>query len=315
MGGVRGRIPQWTARRLRALDARCGSSRLRSRGIPPHAVGLSVPEYSAKASEETPATSLRRAITLAVVLVCGVAFSSAVALVVRRQERERFENDFERQAQIEWRAMQVAVRDYEECLHTLRDLFDSSDEVNAGEFRRTSADLRARHPGLEMLAWLPRVGQERRAAFEEAASREDGTRFFIHEGGDVDAIEPPTPSPERVEYLPVQFCEPIKGNDAQFGFDHLHGPYQATIVRSIETGEMSATQRVSIGPGSDSEPGWAFGLPVFVGEGVPQNAGERRSRLRGILAGVVPFSRLLANTIQELPQSNEIGRASCRERV
>ena len=115
------------------------------------------------------------------VLVCGIVFSSAVAIFVRHQERARFEGDFDRQAQIQWRAMQVAILEYEECLHTLRDLFDSSDEVNAGEFRKTSADLRTRHAGLEMLAWLPRVAREGRAAFEADAVRRDGTRFFIHE--------------------------------------------------------------------------------------------------------------------------------------
>ena len=99
----------------------------------------------------------------------------------------------------------------------------------------------------------------------------------------------------------MQFCEPMEGNEPEFGFDHLRGPYQGTLLRSIETGEVSATQRVSIGRDAGSEPGWAFALPVFFGEAAPQNAGERRSRLRGILAGVVPFSSLLANTVQKLP--------------
>ena len=85
---------------------------------------MSLPEISATASEETPATSFRRALPLALVLVCGIAFSAAVALVVRNQERERFAEEFNREVQIQGRAMQVTIREYEECLYTLRDLFD-----------------------------------------------------------------------------------------------------------------------------------------------------------------------------------------------
>ena len=149
-----------------------------------------------------PATSFRRALPLAMVLVCGVAFSAAVALVVRNQERERFVEDFNREAQIQGRSMQVTIREYEECLYTLRVLFDSSDEVNADEFRRASADLRTRHSGIELLAWVPRVRREERAAFEAGAVRPDGARFFIHDGGRTDA---PVPSADREEYLPIQF--------------------------------------------------------------------------------------------------------------
>ena len=118
---------------------------------------MSVSDISAPAKKEAPVTSFRRATSLALVLVLGLAFSGAVAVVVRNQERERFEEDFDRQTQIQSRAMEVAIREYEECLFTLRDLFLSSDEVRAEEFRRTSEDLRSRHPGLELLVWLPRI--------------------------------------------------------------------------------------------------------------------------------------------------------------
>ena len=171
---------------------------------------MSLPDTSAREKAETPATRLRRAIPLAAVLVCGVAFSSIVAIVVRNQERAEFENDFERQAQIHWRAIGVAIQQYEECLHTLRNLFDASEGVNADEFRRAAEDLRARHPGLELLAWLPRVTRDERAAFEAAAVRPDGTRFFIHEAASTD------PAQEREEYLPMHFCEPSLGNSRLF---------------------------------------------------------------------------------------------------
>ena len=270
----------------------------------PHVVRLSLPEISAPAREETPATSLRRALPLAIVLVCGVAFSAAVALVVRNQERERFEEEFNREAQTQWRSMQVAIREYKECLHTLRDLFDSSEDVSADEFRRTSSDLRARHSGIELLAWLPQVRREERAAFEAGAVRPDGVRYFIHDGEQIGSTMPPVPSPDRGEYLPIQFCEPATGNQKLFGFDQLRGPYVRTVQRAIEGGEISATQRVKLGEDYGEEPGWAFSLPVYSGRAIPPSSEARQSRFRGILASAMPFSSLIARTIQKTPSGN-----------
>ncbi len=266
---------------------------------------MSVSEIYPHAKEEAPATPLRRAIPLALVLVCGLAFSGAVAVVVRNQERERFEADFDQQTQIQSRAMKVAIREYEECLYTLRDLFNSSENVLASEFRRTSSDLRTRHPGLELLVWLKRVKREERAAFEASANREDGTKFPIQESiaeGSGDA-PPPDPAPERDEYLPVQYCDPVGGNERMFGFDHLRGPYRDVIARAIESGAPTATQRVALGEGAGAEPGWGFALPVYDGDSEPVNVGERRSRLRGILAGAVPFRHLLNETLIEMPSN------------
>ena len=74
---------------------------------------MSLSEISAQASEEkAPATSLWRTLPLAMVIVCGLAFSGAAALVVRKQERERFVEDFDRQAQIQCSAMRVVIREY-----------------------------------------------------------------------------------------------------------------------------------------------------------------------------------------------------------
>ena len=271
--------------------------------LPPHDHLVSVSEISAPAKKEAPATSLRRAIPLATVLVLGLAFSCAVAWVVRNQERQRFEEDFDRQTQIQSRAMEVAIREYEECLFTLRDLFLSSDEVRSEEFRRTSADLRARHPGLELVLWMPRIAKEQRAAFEAAPNREDGTKFPIHENADPEKGRPPVPSPEHEEYLPVQYCDPVKGNEAMFGFDHFRGPFQRTIERAVESGETSATRRLMLNEGNGEEAGWGFTLPVYQGDPAPENAGERKNRLRGVLAGAVPFSDLLKNTVLKMPSN------------
>ena len=236
--------------------------------------------------------------------MCGLVFSGVVAKVVRDQERERFESEFERQAQIQTRAMEVAVHGFEECLFALRVLFDSSDDVRVEEFRRAAADLRARHPGIELLAWMPRVAREERAAFEAGAMREDGTKFFIHENAEGSATDALAPVPVGDEYLPVQYCDPMRGNEAIFGSDQFRGPYRETNVRSIESGDVAATQRVTLGENEGAEPGWAFALAVYRGDPAPQTAEERRSRLRGVLAAAVPFSDLLANTVEKMPKNS-----------
>ena len=260
---------------------------------------MSPPEISAPAREEAPATPL----PLALLIAGGLALSIAAALFVRDQERQKFEAEFEQQTQIQSRAMKVAIRQYEECLFTLRDLFNSSKEVLASEFRRTSVDLRTRHPGLELLVWVQRVKREERAAFEAADNREDGRKFTIQETfaeGSGDDPRPP-PAPERDEYLPVQYCDPVRGNQKMFGFDHLRGPYRETLARAVESGAVAATQRVALQTRAGADPGWGFALAVYEGDTEPQDAAARQSRLRGILAGAVPFRELLKDTVAGMP--------------
>ena len=265
---------------------------------------MSFPENAARAREEAPATSLRRAIPLVVVLVCGLAFSSAVAIVVRNQERERFESEFDRQAQIQWRSLQVAIRGFEECLFSLRVLFDSSDEVTAGEFHRAAADLRTRHPGLELLTWMPRVARDERAAFEAAAAREDGTRFAIHEVAEGSETGSLMPVPESVDYLPILYCDPMSGNEALFGSDQFRGLYRETILRTVGSGGVSATQELTLGENEGAEPGWGFALAVYRGDTAPETEDERRDKLAGVLAGAVLFSDLLAITVGKMPANS-----------
>lgn len=265
---------------------------------------MSFSDRSATPREETPATSLRRAIPLALVLACGVAFSAVAALVVRNQEIDRYEGDFERHAQIEWRSIQVAIREYEECLHSLRDLFDSSDHVTPGEFRRASLDLRTRHPGIELVAWLPRVRGVDRVTFENRAVRPDGIRFPIHDGARAGSLGPPVPAPAREEYLPVEFIEPMSGYENLFGLDFLRPPYLQTITRAIDSDDVSATRSIALGRAGSTDPGWACALPVFVGEGEPTSVDERRQRLRGILAGAISFRQLLTNSVGQVSGSN-----------
>ena len=119
-----------------------------------------------------------RNLTLACIVSLGVAFSLIAFFLTRGAERDRVEQEFDWRTRVHLQALRTNVERFEECLYTLRDLFQSNARVDYAEFQRTALDLRRRHRGVQQLQWVPVVRAQDRAEFEALARK---TVFPSHE--------------------------------------------------------------------------------------------------------------------------------------
>ncbi len=268
------------------------------RGVSEQAVGT-VTTPAVRESNPLP-PRVRRATVLALIWVGGVALSTAAFYFVWHCERMRVEQEFEWRARSQAEALRGSLLDHDEVLFTMRNLYDSSENVTADEFRRTAADLRARHPGIHLLQWMPHVRHADRADFEAAAQREFQRPYFIHHHEALDA--PTEPAGESADYLPMLYAEPVEGNRVALGCDAFQGPHQRAITRTLETGTMAATRRVALREPTETEFGWAVFMPVYEGGVLPPTAEERRAKLRGMLQAEYRLSTLITTNFQDAPE-------------
>ncbi len=242
---------------------------------------------------------VRRSMVIASIWLGGVALSCAVFAYVWRTEEARTRQEFEWRAHSQAQALRDTLLDHDEVIFTMWNLYDSSEEVTADEFRRTAADLRARHPGVHSLQWLPYVRQEQRAEFEARVREGLQKPFFInrqHEPG-----SPLEPAPVSDGYAPALYTEPIENLRSALGSDFLHGLHRREIELAIDSAKRVATPRVPLYGSENGEPGWLVFMPVYAADSTPPTVEERRAKLLGVLLGEFRFSALMDSDLLGLP--------------
>ncbi len=246
---------------------------------------------------DVPSVPTMRIFPQACILLLGVGLSLIAFFLIRHTERERTEQEFAWRTRSHLERLRVNLERSDECLYTLRDLFQSSGDVTYAEFRRTSEDLRRRHAGIQQLEWVPRIKAESRAAFEAAARQKVFPAYEILERDPRhNAI---VRSAEYEDYAAVMYVDPQEGNEASLGYDAYRGTHQQVLFRARDTGTISATRRIALREPTGKEYGWASFLPVYTKGAEPATVDERRQRLVGYVSGAFRLTDWVANSFTE----------------
>src|SRR3989338_3756385 len=150
------------------------------------------------------------------VLCVGVGLSVAAFFIEQRWEQGRLEDEFERRTSPIALVIERGLDRNLEMLRSVRNFYGSSREGERGEFRSFVFGMLTNHPELQAVAWVPRVGDSERAAYEEAARQEGFLDFQIAE---LNSQGEMVRASAREEHFPVYFVEPYQWNERAFGFD------------------------------------------------------------------------------------------------
>ncbi|EDY20647.1 multi-sensor hybrid histidine kinase [Chthoniobacter flavus Ellin428] len=241
-----------------------------------------------------------RILTLGCIVLLGMSCALVAFFLTRNSERERAEQEFAWRTRRHLEALRVNLERSEECLYTLRDLFQSTGGVSYSEFQRTAQDLRRRHQGVQQLQWVPRIKAEDRATFEAFARSTVSPTFEIIEGDEEHHVN--VRAAPRAEYAPVMYVDPKSGNEASFGIDSYRGTHQQTIFHARDTGTIAATRRILL-RGKTTEYGWACFLPLYAKGPGPTTTEARRERLLGYIVGTFRLTDWIASSFPETKSS------------
>jgi PAS domain S-box-containing protein len=208
--------------------------------------------------------------------------------LVTNREEERLRSRFEEHLTNEAYELERDLHLFVEALHSLKALYDSSDEVTRQEFATFCGGVLERHPEIQALEWVEWVRGEEREAYERRVRRDGPAHFRITER---DPSGHMVPAARRADYYPVLFAEPLAGNECAIGFDlGSTADRKAALDRSVATGGVVMTDPLELVQEIGSS--WSVLLVLAVRESV-----DPLSRARGFATLVIRIEDLLGRTL------------------
>jgi len=245
---------------------------------------------------------LRRYRHVALIICVALVLTVIFFYVVRRQEQDRTQSEFERQANAYVAAIQKGIERNLEVLESIGGLFAASAVVERQDFRAFVNGPLSRHQEIQALSWNQRVRDSDRASYEAAIQNGGFPSFQITERKDQGQMQR---AERRAEYISVTYIEPLKGNEAAVGFDVASNPTRLkALERSRETGEMVATARITLVQETEEQFGVLILKPVYK-SGTPHETVEhRRQNLTGFAVGVFRIGDMVEVSLKDLPKGS-----------
>lgn len=233
-------------------------------------------------------SSLRPHIPWLLASFLGALLSITLFVVVGAWERTRLQAAFEQVAQGRANAVLQSVNNSLEVLQALGGLFAASRQVERDEFRQFCEMVLPRHPEIQSLEWIPRVTLGERPYYE--AGRRSGFPVQIIE---VDENNKRFKASRRPEYFPVEYTEPLLGNEGVIGFDVAsEGARREAMEKARDSASQVATARVHLFQKPDDRFGVIVFLPVYRG-GAALKTEDRRKNLQGYVLAVFDIQRMV----------------------
>ncbi|MFB9886772.1 CHASE domain-containing protein [Balneatrix alpica] len=239
------------------------------------------------------------------VLLCVVVLVVAQLFLQRVEEAQARREKVQEGEYIEVQLREAVARLEHEVDALSRFLRATPDPTPQGFNLYTQSAVES--PGVQALAWLPRVSQEQRQAFEQRAGQLLGMPFLIKE---FDEQGKPMLAKPRIEYFPAFLFQPLESNRQALGFDVLSHPLRREALQTtLRTRLPQATQVLDlVGTDKPAQGGLIFN-PVYAEDGVLRGMALVVFRLDGLLQVLERESRrlgLLACLTQRQLESTRI---------
>ena len=179
------------------------------------------------------------------------------------------------------------------ALKALKIHYGGIKEVTRKEFKRFSSRILVNQDGIAALSWIPRITNENRLNYEKQRMLELGSTFRIKEKS---ANGKMIRAKIKDEYFPVDFIEPLKGNEKAQGFDLSSNKIRLeTLKEAVAKDIMVATSRIKLVQENNNEQyGFLVATPIW--------NNDNDTTLEGYFTGVFKIS----NIINTAMQSNEL---------
>src|SRR5262252_8146416 len=105
-------------------------------------------------------------------VICGVAVSIGGFVFVHQYQRSTEQRAFAAEAAREVDALDEGIKRYADAVNAVATFVTASDRIDRWEFLRFADLTLHRYSGFSALAWVPRVAQHDRQAFEASVQRD-----------------------------------------------------------------------------------------------------------------------------------------------
>lgn len=214
------------------------------------------------------------------VFVGGLLLSAWVAQWAGETSRREAEQTIEQAAEVRFLRLRDGLGDYAEILYGIRGFFAGSSDIDRDEFHRYFRTLKVadRHPGLQMVGYarrVPTAGRERFVGEVRADRSVDPAGypgFAIRPAGSI------------AESLVIDYVEPMRGNEAAFGFDLTAEPERhAAALRARDSDALAATAPMRLVQETAQQKAFVLMLPIYRNGAPTAGLEDRRRALVGVV--------------------------------
>jgi len=210
-----------------------------------------------------------------------------------QKETQAIEADFRRDVDDKASALERELLLKLEALYALKGLFDSSENVTAQEFKMLASSFLIRHQDIQALEWVPKIVQEHRESYEQAARRMYPDFEFTERESQGRMVR----ASERAVYYPVYYAEPMKGNEVALGFDLASNEKRLKIINKSRDLDLSlATESIRLVQETSDQRGFLMFMPIYEGE--PTTMSQRREKLLGFVLGVYRIGEMFETAVR-----------------
>ncbi|MCA9623597.1 MAG: CHASE domain-containing protein, partial [Myxococcales bacterium] len=230
------------------------------------------------------------------VFLVGLGVTVVLTILSRGAARRREQALFDDRAAVQAQNIARELTTPLEAAYATATLFEASNEVTAAEFARFVDPQLARHPSIFAMAWIPRVREAERPAFEASlAAAHPG--LGIRDPGPDGTF---SPSPTRAVHFPVAFLEPP--DPRLFGVDLAYDPARlAWVEPAIAHPDVYVTPRYDLVGEATTSGTVAAYAPVFADGARNGTEAERREKLRGVTAAIFRLERTVSQILERYP--------------
>lgn len=246
------------------------------------------------------ARAIRKFMPVVLTAAIGIVASSTLFLIIGQYERTVLLAEFERRAEQRVAIIQAELADHFTFIDGLGGLYAASHNVERSEFYDyLDSPLIHAHASQHVTAWVPRVSQADRPAYEDAA-RKDGLSGFMFTQQAADGTL--VPAMERDVYLPLFYIDHDPSHGGLLGFDlasaeHLHN----VLERSRDTGMMTTTHNFSFPAMAQDQRVFMALRPNYAQHAPTGTIEERRANFKGFIAAFFRVSDMVNNTLKHTP--------------
>jgi|GEM_PF-6913109 len=218
-----------------------------------------------------------------IIVLIGTALSLTAFMENRRSAQDAFQAAFRQQAALQAEAISLELDRQMDSLDGLRRFWESEDSVDRDEFARFVASVKERFP-VQAVEWVPRVRGGERAYYEASARQEGLAEFRITEKDPSGSM---ITAPDRDQYFPAYYVEPLQGNEATVGLDLASEPLRrAAIWKACDQGHAAVTQPLRLVQETGRQTGVLVFAPVYGRGALPPTVEKRRQDLKGFVVAV-----------------------------
>jgi signal transduction histidine kinase/DNA-binding NarL/FixJ family response regulator len=226
-----------------------------------------------------------------VVALAGLLLTLVLLLVVRQAQLASFHARLESDVSLRTDTIVNKIEDTLLVVMALRNYFEAAELVDRQGFKTFAHPFVRERRELKGLSWNPRVPDSQREQFEALAGKGLVDKFFISEVG---AKGERLPASKRDVYYPVLYIEPMGDNLKALGFDVGSSPLRlAALERARDTGEPTATERVTLVQDGAQKVSVLVFNPLYVKDLPHVILAERRQALQGFTVAVINIEELL----------------------